>query len=194
MARILIAYCTHEGQTKSVAVAMAEALEAAGHQVRVADVREPEPGLWTEGFDAVLLGGSVHLGAFDKRLKGWVPRHRGELANTPSGFFAVCLAATGGEPQQTDAMGYAERFFEASAWRPNLVTFVPGALMYRRYNLLTRWVMKRVARTMGLDTDTGQDWVYTDYDAARAWAVDAGAALLGQDTQPALFCLRKPAA
>jgi len=193
MSRILIAYSTREGQTRSIAASMAEALEHQGHTVHVTDVREPEPGLRLDEYEAVLLGGSIHLGRFDRGLKGFVFRHRGELAAVPAGFFTVCLAASSPDDGREEVMAYAERFFDATSWRPNLLTFVPGALLYRRYNFVVRFVMRGIARSTGLDTDTSRDWVYTDYDATRAWATQAVDALLGAEVTPPLFCSRRAA-
>ena len=40
---------------------------------------------------------------------------------------------------------------------------VAGALAYSHYNLLVRFIMKRIARSAGADTDTSHDYEYTDW-------------------------------
>ena len=37
--------------------------------------------------------------------------------------------------------------------------------MYREYNVLIRWVMRRIARASGGSVDTTQDHIYTDWQA-----------------------------
>ena len=48
-----------------------------------------------------------------------------------------------------------------------MLRLVAGALVYSRYNWLTRWMMRRIARKEGGDTDTARDYEYTDWDALR---------------------------
>jgi menaquinone-dependent protoporphyrinogen oxidase len=62
------------------------------------------------------------------------------------------------------------RFLEETGWRPVETKMVAGALPYSRYNWLKRWMMKRIVRKAGGDTDTARDYEYTDWDDVRAFA------------------------
>ena len=56
-------------------------------------------------------------------------------------------------------------FVADTGWQPAFVKPVAGALMYSRYNLLIRFVMKRIARQAGASTDTSRDHEFTDWAA-----------------------------
>jgi menaquinone-dependent protoporphyrinogen oxidase len=68
-------------------------------------------------------------------------------------------AANGGD----DPNGYLAAMFDSVGWRPPLTAAFAGALKYRRYNFLLRFVMKRIAKAGGHATDTSRDHVYTDF-------------------------------
>ena len=42
------------------------------------------------------------------------------------------------------------------------VKHVAGALLYTRYNIFKRWIMKRIVAKAGGDTDVSRDYDYTD--------------------------------
>ena len=56
-----------------------------------------------------------------------------------------------------------DRFVKETGWRPARVFPVAGALAYTRYNVLVRFVMKRIARKAGAPTDTTRDHELTDW-------------------------------
>ena len=45
-----------------------------------------------------------------------------------------------------------------------------GALAYSRYGRFTRWIIRRIARSKNLGTDTSRDYEYTDWRAVDAFA------------------------
>ena len=56
-----------------------------------------------------------------------------------------------------------------SIW-PGIVKTVAGALPYTRYGWLKRWLLRRIVRQHGGDTDWTRDFEYTDWDDLRAFA------------------------
>jgi menaquinone-dependent protoporphyrinogen oxidase len=58
-----------------------------------------------------------------------------------------------------------------------------GALLYRQYGLLKRYMMKRIVRDKpgGLSTDTSRDHEYTDWDDVNRFAEDFLARLVPKD-------------
>jgi menaquinone-dependent protoporphyrinogen oxidase len=49
---------------------------------------------------------------------------------------------------------------------------VAGALPYTRYNFLIRFMMRRIVKTEGGDTDTSRDYEYTDWAAVDRFAAE----------------------
>ncbi len=58
-----------------------------------------------------------------------------------------------------------DKFLDETGWRPTAVQPVAGALLYTQYGRVLKWMMRRIARNAGGDTDTSVDHVYTDWEA-----------------------------
>ena len=169
MPRCLIVHATTEGQTSKIAAALAETLKERGLEV---DVHEgPDPSATATGYDAVLVGGSIHAGSFQRGLVRWTEKHRSELNAIHNGFFGVCLTAASDEPDdRKEVQGYADRFMEQTGWKPDRVAMFAGALAFTRYGLIKRWLMTAIARKKTPDIDTSRDYELTDWEDVAAFA------------------------
>jgi menaquinone-dependent protoporphyrinogen oxidase len=171
MNRILIPYGTIEGQTARIAEHLAGVIRSQGHEAHPVDLkRSPAPD--PAGYDAVIVGASVHMGKHERSVLDFVRQHRAALERLPSAFFSVSLAAHGdGEAARKEVAGYVEKFVAETGWRPPKVGLFAGALLYTKYGFFTRWIMRRIARRKGSpDLDTSRDYVYTDWDGVRRFA------------------------
>ncbi len=169
--KILIVYATTEGQTRKVARFMAEVLEKAGHHAKIADATDepPEP----TDFDAVMIGGSVHLGKYQRSVKHYIISHVAELNQLPSAFFSVCMAvASGLEEELQEAEDILSHFLKDTGWNPKATTHVAGALKYTQYNYFVKLLMRMIARKQGGATDTSKDHEYTDWDAVKSFVLN----------------------
>lgn len=176
MASVAVIFATSEGQTRKVAEKLVDHLGELGHAAESFDVKRLPGDLDLAGHDAVLVGGSIHLGKHHKRLTSFVRTHRDELATMPSGFFQVSLStAVDDESRHAEAMGYIDEFVEVTGWQPDKVALFGGALRYSEYGFLTRSLMKSIAKDATGDTDTSRDYEYTDWEEVRAFAEDFGA-------------------
>lgn len=175
MKRILLVFSTREGHTRRVVEYIEGALLSHGLEVDRREVRELTGTLDLKGFSAVILAASVHLGRHAKEMVRFVKEHRDQLERLPSAFLSVCLsqadALRGNNTPERRAeatrqvAAQMDDFFDQTAWHPDRAEAVAGALLYSEYNLLLRWVMKRIAGQMGASTDTSHDHVYTDWQA-----------------------------
>lgn len=163
--KILIAYDTSEGQTRKVAQHVADVIARSGQEGEAIDIRRPPVGFTLDGFDAIVIGASIHLGKHSRQLSRFVSHHIARLNDVPSIFFSVSLSAAGSEREQADASRYVEEFLIQSGWNPAIRATVAGGLRYREYNVLKRWMMKKIARSEGMDTDTSKNHEYTDWNA-----------------------------
>lgn len=83
--KILVAYGTKRGGTQGVAQMLANALEKEGAQVVV----EPADGVRdVEGFDAVVVGGSLYMGRWHKDATRLVKRLADPLSRRPVWLFS----------------------------------------------------------------------------------------------------------
>jgi len=174
MSRVLILYGTTDGHTRSVAEAMRRRLQLGGLAVDVIEAAHANPP--ARDYAAVIVAASLHAGGFQKAVERWVSEHARDLAARPNAFVPVCL----GILQKDDAVVMAdlttmvERFGDKTGWQPGSVKFVAGALLYTRYNVFKRWIMKRIVAKAGGDTDTSRDYVYTDWSDLRGFADEFG--------------------
>ena len=118
--RILLVYASKHGHTAKIAARIAETLEHEGVEVtqaRLGDGAEPPA---PHGFDAVVVGASIHAGHHQDAAVRWAERHHAALATVPSAFFSVCLtAADDTEESRTATLGYLDDFVERSGWTPD---------------------------------------------------------------------------
>lgn len=169
MSRILVLYGTTDGHTAKIAQSVGDTLRAVGNDADVieAGTADPRP----EDYTAVVVAGSVRAGGYQRSIRRWVRMHARVLNTQPTAFVSVCLAVLQQEPAvQRDLTAIIDRFLTATAWRPTVTKSVAGALLYRRYNPIKRWVMKRIVSKAGGDTDTSKDYEYTDWNDLRAFA------------------------
>ena len=168
MARILIVFGTTNGHTAKIASSMSNTLRGQGHEVVVAGASGQPPS--SVGYDAVLVAASIHAGHFQKEVTRWVQGHAESLNQMPSAFVSVCLGILQKDAAvQEEIRAINDRFLLGCGWRPRRTLTVAGALAYTRYNLVTRWMMRRIAAKAGGDTDTSRDYEYTDWAALRAF-------------------------
>src|SRR5215813_157120 len=103
----------------------------------------------------------------------FVKRYRQALASLHTVFISVTLSEAGVERRNAtaaeraqfnaDVQKVADAFFETTGWRPTRFKPVAGTLLYTKYNFFVRFIMKRIARKAGAETDTSRDCEYTDW-------------------------------
>lgn len=163
---ILILYGTTEGQTRKIARFMEGVLANAGNKVTIADASDDPPA--PKGYDAILIGASIHVHNYQPAVKHYITSHLTELNNIPGAFFSVCLAvASDVKEEHLEAQKITTGFLEETGWKPLMTTQIAGALKYTQYDFFKRLVMKMIAKKEGRTTDTSQDYEYTDWDAVK---------------------------
>jgi menaquinone-dependent protoporphyrinogen oxidase len=173
MSRILLIYASSHGQTRKISEAIAAELRRVGHIVELAPIVTDTPPP-VQDYDAVVLGSRVQFGKHARPIVDYIIANRAELADAPTYFFSVSMAAASGG---VDPQGYLERLFTTTRWRPREAKVIPGALHYRQYGWLLRWVMKRISAKAGHATDTSRDHEYTDWTQVRQFAARIAADL-----------------
>jgi menaquinone-dependent protoporphyrinogen oxidase len=172
MTRILIAYGTCEGHTGRIAKYLADVIGAQGYEVQAVNVERVGVGQ-PEGYDAVIVGASIHLGKHERCVVDYVRENRDILERRlPSAFFSVSLSAGEATEEARKAVGNCiEKFVKQTGWRPSMIGRFAGALLYTKYGFFKRWMMKRIARSKeSPDLDTSRDYVYTDWHSVKHFA------------------------
>jgi menaquinone-dependent protoporphyrinogen oxidase len=171
MPRILVFYATTDGHTAKIAHILGDELRDAGATVHIVDAGTGHSDPHPQDYDAVIIAASVHLGGFQHSVAHWAQVHHRDLTGMPSAFLSVSLAVLQPEPEvQRELVAINEKFFATTGWRPAATRNLAGALPYTRYGWLKRWMMHRMARKAGVDTDTSRDYEYTDWKELQVFA------------------------
>lgn len=173
MTRILVLYGTTEGHTEMIATMIGNTLTAQGCDVNIiqAGTIDPRP----VNYDGIIVAASVHRGQYQEEVARWIRAHAVDLRSKPTAFVSACLGVVQHDPKvsaELDAV--VHRFIDPLHWQPTVIKLVAGALPYSKYNLLKRWLIKRIAAKAGGDTDTSRDYDYTDWKDLRGFAEDFG--------------------
>ena len=179
MKPIGVVYATREGQTRKVAEYVAARLREQGLQTEVMNLAD-RPDVELTRYAAAVLAASVHYGKHEREMRRFVRRHVAQLNAMPAAFISVTLSEAGVERESAtpeerarfaaDVQKVLEAFSKETGWRPNRVKPVAGALLYTKYNFLIRFIMKRIAKTTGAETDTSRDYEYTNWAALARFA------------------------
>jgi menaquinone-dependent protoporphyrinogen oxidase len=168
-------FATREGQTRKIADRIAVDLRTHGVDVELHDVRTPGGSIDWSQYAMVCLAASVHGGHHEKEMIDFARRCRRELERLAAVFVSVTLSEAGAEdlhanPERreqsaADAHKMIDVFIDETGWRPARTLPVAGALAYSKYNVLIRFVMRRIARKQGAPTDTSRDYEFTNWPA-----------------------------
>jgi menaquinone-dependent protoporphyrinogen oxidase len=183
MKPIGVFYATREGHTHKLAERVADDLRKRGFEADVKNLRDQDA-INLSDYAGAILAASVHTGTHEPEMVAFVKQHRAELESMPSAFLSVTLSEVGAERANAtaeeharfaaDVQGMLNRFFEDTGWLPRRVKPVAGALLYTKYNFLIRFVMRRIAKKAGAETDTSRDYEYTDWVALDRFVEEFG--------------------
>ena len=74
MAKVLTLYGTAEGQTATISEYIAEAARDQGHEAKTLDIKEFSGGSVPDGYDAVIVGASIHMGQHEDYVRDFVKK------------------------------------------------------------------------------------------------------------------------
>jgi menaquinone-dependent protoporphyrinogen oxidase len=188
MARVLIVYGTSYGQAQRIAGRIAERARFRGHQVTLHNAQGIRGKLSLDDYDAVVVGGSVLYGRYQRALERFVSSHRTALERLPgTAFFSVSMSASRSTPAAAaEVKTTLDRFIQRTGWHPRTVASFAGALVYTRYGPILRRVLRYISKRQGGDTDISRDFEYTDWAAVDAWAEQVLPGPVGRAISPPL--------
>ena len=176
--RILIVYGTTEGQTEKIAQDAKTHLAAGGNNVQTVDANDIHTDFDILPFDAAIIAASVHQWQHQTNVVDFVIKHREWLEGKPTAFISVSLSEAF-EDDRDEARAYIDQFVDETGWTPGKTLSLAGALRYKEYDFMRRWVMRWMAGAKGAPTDTSKDHEYTDWNRLHEFldefVADAGA-------------------
>ena len=85
--KILIIYSSKNGVSKRAAERLSSEL-LQSNEISVYDINDAPPS--PEGFDVVILGGSIRMTKLNKKLKAYLKEHLEIISNMPAAFYICC--------------------------------------------------------------------------------------------------------
>jgi len=168
--RVAVIICTKYGQTTKVAAFVRDRFLAHGHKTALYNIEAGELPMLAD-YDLVVVGGPVYIGKFSEQLIAWVKENKGELHNKICAFSSISLNAADKRPAARKADDELLRLFiRESGLKPQFVASIAGALHYRRYGFLKRWLLRRISAAAGGPTDTSRDHELTDWSQVASFA------------------------
>jgi menaquinone-dependent protoporphyrinogen oxidase len=162
MTQVLIAYGTRYGSTREVAETVAATLGEQGIDTEVKQAREVRS---LDGYDAVVLGTPLYMGALHKDVRALLEKNRGALEHTPFALFAL------GPIKADDGLdGSREQLFTALAKLP-VPTPVSTAVFVGAYDPVRLGFKDKMIAALPaspLHREFAHD--DRDWDVIRAWA------------------------
>lgn len=169
--KIAIFYESYLGHTEQVARRIRDHLEGKGQNTSLLKCSEPASVRVARNADAVLIGTPIRAGKLHKKVIGFARRNAGRLREKRTGLFIVCLAGKESTPEAlAEIRKYLDQFVALTGLAPTAKRAFGGALPYPKYNLILRYIMKKINQKHGGDIDTSRSYVYTDWDAVRGFA------------------------
>jgi menaquinone-dependent protoporphyrinogen oxidase len=175
--KFTIVYASPYGQTRIIAEYIRKSIFLLNDDGYSADLLEiskhnSNPDLPMSA-EAVIIGTPIYAGKFPKHLIKWVQNHKEELRGKPLAFFTVSLNAADKrlKARATDT-DFLRKMINAFGLVPGHIASLAGALKYRDYGWLKRFIMKRISASAGGPTDTSQNYEMTDWSRVSAF-IDA---------------------
>lgn len=161
--RILVAYASKNGSTKSIAERLAETLSTKGHTVAVEDARKVKS---IDGYEGVIVGGGIYANNWHAAARRLVKRIAKEASGLKRGAFAVCMAVADERP---DERAKADKYMDAAraSFNPDQTAVLAGVMDIEAQG----WLMRKMLAKMGATSEDKRDW-----DKVDAWATEIDAA------------------
>lgn len=169
MARILIAYSTTDGHTRTICARMRDVLTRLGHEPVLAAIGA-DPGMDLRSFDTIVIGASIRYGKHHPEVAEFIRGNESLLNARPNAFFSVSLVARKPNRNRPETNPYLRKFLKRISWRPRELAVFAGRLDYPRYGFLDGSIIRLIMLMTGGPTDPKTVVEYTDWAQVEAFA------------------------
>lgn len=169
--RILIGYGTRYGSTAETAEEMAKAVQEAGAEADVVNLKKSAPSRSLQEYDLIVIGSGIQAGRWAKEPLKFIEKNLDTLAQNRVAIFVVC-----GYAAEPDKCEYAQIEFlnkiveEYPALAPISTGLFPGVFDFSKYNFAVRALVKRMMKNrVGPDEEVPDKIDYRDNERVREW-------------------------
>jgi menaquinone-dependent protoporphyrinogen oxidase len=135
--KTLITYCTTHGCTEKIAFEMKQFL---GENVTLCNLKK-EKAPSVDGFDRIIVGGSIHAGQIQGKIKSFCKANSEVLKQKELGLF-ICCMDEGEEAQIHLRNAYSEDLLQHA----KATACLGGEFNFDKMNFLERMIVRKVAK------------------------------------------------
>ena len=143
MAKVLIAYSTTDGHTRTICDRLKGIVEAQDHAVDIAWLTE-QPDIDLTTFDKVVVGASIRYGKHQPQVFDFIRKNQTQLDSKPNAFFSVNVVARKPEKNTPDTNPYLQKFLQKIDWQPQNLAVFAGRLDYPTYSYFDRQMIRLI--------------------------------------------------
>jgi menaquinone-dependent protoporphyrinogen oxidase len=141
--KTLIVYCSSHGTTEKAVQLVSEWMEG---EVLAVDLKRDKISFEVHDFDFVIIGGSIHAGSIQGKIKHFIAKHYDELLTKKLGLFLCCWHDGETALEQFDA-SFPEELRNISIANG----IFGGEFLVSKMNFIERQIVKKVS---GVTEDT----------------------------------------
>lgn len=157
--RILVAYGSKRGSTAEIAAKIGEALRRKGLRVDVLDAGAAGD---LARYDAVIVGSSVYIGLWHRKVVRFLKKNMERLAKSPVWLFICGPTGPGNPVEQMDGWFYPKSLQPVmDRLHPREITCFGGKLALKSLNSFERMIINKVKAPEG---------DFRDWQAVESWA------------------------
>lgn len=153
--KTLITYCTTHGCTEKAALELKNALEENVDLINLKKNSSPDLSI----YDRVIIGGSIHAGQIQKKVKDFCSKNLNDLKSKELGLFICCME----EGEKAEAQ-FAEAFPKALRQNAKATACFGGEFDFEKMNYFQKLIVKKVAK---ISASTSK----VDHDAIKKFSV-----------------------
>ena len=170
MSKILVAYSTTDGHTRTICERLQQVMAQQGNAVTVAPLAQADE-LDLESFDKIVIGASIRYGKHQPMVKQFIERRQAMLERKSNAFFTVNIVARKPEKNRPDTNPYLIKFLRTLSWQPQLLGVFAGKLDYPRYRFMDRFMIRLIMFMTNGPTDPKAVIEFTDWQQVEAFGL-----------------------
>lgn len=167
--KFLIIYSSTDGQTKKIADFIANKIESKVESVQVISIDELHANILND-FTHIVLGASIRYGKFNSKVFKLIETELMKTSDKFTAFYSVNLTARKMGKDEPHTNAYTRKLLEKTNWKPNSIRVFAGALLYPKYGVFDKFMIKLIMKMTGGETNTSKQVEYTDWVKVEAWA------------------------